>query len=263
LLNTTLSSYNLTGLRILNTRPEGYHNNQLNHHITALGGQILCCPTLTIEPTSNAWLVSLSSLPAVTHAIFISPNAVLYFYRQLQWHGITWPKLILVTAVGRSTARMLQQHGIDVDSIPTTADSEHLLALDSWQNNSAKTVLLIKGEGGRTLIEDTLSSQGTTVIKIAVYKRIIPMINTQQLMIWWHKRAADIILITSQEGLHNLFTMFAAETHEWLRQLPYLVISQRLATAAAKLCIQTILICTIDTIINTLHQFKQGLIHDK
>ncbi|MDP1603113.1 MAG: uroporphyrinogen-III synthase [Legionella sp.] len=254
-----MTHFNLQGLRVLNTRPT-HQAEELNLAITRAKGVALSCPALIIKP------IALNNLPhftQVTLAIFTSANAVNHGISAFAQQKIKWPSRVHVIAVGNGTARALEQQGIRVDSIPSIADSEHLLMLDSLQDVQHKTILLFKGEGGRSLITTTLKERGAQLIVLDVYQRIMPAINREQLDTWWRDRAVDIILITSEQAMQNIFTLFGEQAHAWLKRTPCLVISKRLAEAAFRAGMQKIIICSTETIIDALHQFNKGLTHGK
>ena len=112
----------LNGLRILNTRPleQGL---LLNKAITRAGGISIDLPALAIEPTADDWLQSLPILKIINHAIFISTNAVNYFYEKLEQQPLIWPETIQTTVVGRATAIALAKWNIRLDNVPLIADS--------------------------------------------------------------------------------------------------------------------------------------------
>ena len=250
----------LRGLRVLNTRP-AEQAKALSQAIEAAGGQAIECPALVISSIEKDWLSSLPELNQVEQAIFVSANAADYCLKELVKKQLPWPDSIRVIAVGQATARTLTNYGIRVDFIPEVADSEHLLALEILQTVTKKTILLFKGEEGRTLIAETLSARGAKLFIFEVYKRLKPRIDPKHLYSLWHNDAVDIILFTSQQAMQNIFLLFGKEAYDWLCSKPCLVISKRLAKEASLLGIQTIIVSTPATILETLHQFKQGLIH--
>ncbi|MDI9819564.1 MULTISPECIES: uroporphyrinogen-III synthase [unclassified Legionella] len=253
-------NYSLQGLRILNTRPSE-QGKLLSLAIKAAGGLAVECPALTIEPKDKIWVTSLPNLQQVENAIFISANAVHCCFRVLKEEKIIWPGSIQIIAVGQGTANALHQNHIKVDLMPAVPQSESLLALEAMQNVNKKTILLFKGEGGRTLIADTLIGRGANLIPVDVYKRNPPDLDRQQVQTLWHENAVDIILFTSQQAMANIFILFGKEAQSWLCDKPCLVISERLAKAAAQLGIKTIIVSNPETILITLHQFNQGLVH--
>ncbi|MFA6301928.1 MAG: uroporphyrinogen-III synthase [Legionella sp.] len=241
------------GLRVLNTRPK-HQAAALSRSIIEAGGLVIECPTLEISATQPDWTQALPDLQKVDLAIFISPNAVHFCFAELQKQQIIWPNTIKVCALGQGTAKALEQQGLNLLEIPNLADSEHLLELKSLKNLKNQTVLLFKGEGGRTLIEESLLKRGAKLIKLAVYKRELPQFNKQLLESIWRNDGVDIILVTSEQSLNNLFLMFGSEAQSWLQSKLCLVLSERLAQYAASLGIKKIKRCQPDTIINALFE---------
>lgn len=248
----------LHGLRVLNTRPAG-QNHALSQAITDAGGIAIEVPTLAIEPTAHDWQTQLPRLTEVQHAIFISSNAVRFFYACIKE---PWPTTLQTIAIGEATANALRQQQVVVHHIPPVADSKHLLELPSLQHVNHQTIVLIKGEKGSSDIETRLKARGARLIPLAVYRRRLPKTDPQRMHSLWHDDKVDIILFTSEEAMRNLLTMVGKKAHAWLCNTPCLVISERLATAAYQLGMQTIIISRYDTILKTLEHFNQGLIHD-
>lgn len=247
----------LKGLRVLNTRPRK-QANILTKSITDLGGRVIELPTLEIQPTPQNWIHQLPDLNQISHAIFISANAAYYCFSQLDR---LWPQTIKVIAIGHGSAKAISEFNIPIHSIPAKPDSEHLLRLPTLQQLKDQTVLLFKGEEGRELIQEGLLQQGAEVISLAVYKRVIPLIRHEFINSIWREDLVDIILLTSEQSISNLFTMFNEEAHDWLQLKPCLVISERLAKSAAQQGMKKILISHPDGMMDTLLDNYQGLIH--
>ncbi|KTD64349.1 uroporphyrinogen-III synthase [Legionella spiritensis] len=257
-----MKEIDLRGLRILNTRPH-HQGASLTQAITQAGGLAVTCPALAIEPTPTEWLSSLQDINRVQQAIFTSANAVHYFFTPLQQAQITWPSSITIIAVGQQTANALQNVSIEVDFIPPESDSEHLLALPSLHAVHGQTILLVKGEGGRTLIGETLVKHRANAIEITVYRRTMPEPDHELITGLWRNDAVDIILFTSEQAMRNVFTFFGEQAKHWLCDKPCLVLSRRLAQTASLLGIKTVIISRPETIIDALHQFNQGFTHGK
>lgn len=252
-----MTQYCLEGLRILNTRPNP-QGLLLNEAIIAAGGQAIHYPALSIVPTAKTWLNALP-LSISHHAIFISANAVI--------HGVpdwlqqpSWSETIELTAIGNATAHALVQQGLRVDNIPLIADSEHLLLLNTLQDIKDKTILLFKGVGGRTVITDTLKRRGAHLIELEVYQRLIPKSETQP---WPSNNAIDVVLFTSQEAMQNTLIRLNDDAKTRLKEIPCLLISSRLAAVANQLGWQQTMVCNVDNIMETLHQFNKGLLHGR
>ncbi|KTD14690.1 uroporphyrinogen-III synthase [Legionella gratiana] len=244
----------LKGLRILNTRPQE-QAYKLSQCIRASGGIAIELPTLEIQASNSDWVSLLPDLNHIDHAIFISTNAVHYCFTQLNRLNLNWPSSIQVIAIGQGTAASLQQFNIQVNAIPELPDSEHLLSLETLQDLEKQNVLLFKGKEGRPLIEEELMQKGANLVILKVYQRVMPKINPLFVQSIWRDDLVDIILLTSEQSLLNLFKLFDKEAHDWLKNKTWLVISGRLAQIASSLGIYRIKISHPNQVLNTLFDY--------
>jgi uroporphyrinogen-III synthase len=221
-------------LRILNTRPAG-QNQLLSEKIRAQGGIPIECPALAIEPILADWTGSLGDLATIDQAVFISVNAVRFFFERLRETNIEWPAAIEVIAIGKTTHATLLEHGVCSALLPSKATSEGVLALAALQQIAENRILLVKGVGGRPLLAETLRKRGAIVTTVDIYRRILPAIGDHVTQELWREDAIDLIIFTSEEAMRNLFMMFGHAAVDWLRSKPCLVTSERLAQVAANL----------------------------
>lgn len=247
----------LHGLCVLNTRPLA-QGRPLSEAINNAGGISINLPAIAIEPTNQDWVNALPNLASVHHAIFISTNAVNYFYKALKQYPLEWPNTIQTTTIGLASANALEQWGRHASNTPSMADSEHLLELDAMRDVKHQTILLIKGEGGRMEIINTLKKRGAHVVSVDVYRRVLPHITPHDLHTVLYDRHVDIILLTSQQAIQNLFFLMGAAARSWLCKTPCLVISHRLAEVAALFGMQTIIVSSHDKILDALENYKKG-----
>lgn len=237
----------LQGLRVLNTRPL-HQSYTLSRAIHDAGGVSIDLPALAIEATEPTWFLSMPDVTAITQSIFISANAANYFFAVWQRQR---PFQLLTTAIGDATALALKGHGVTVNHIPLEPSSEHVLALPNMQAVANQLILIIKGEGGRNTLETILTARGAQVKTLSVYRRILPPLH-QQYQALWRNDAVDILLFTSEQTMQNVFALFGKNAHTWICNKPCLVISERLATTAATLGINTVLQCRAEEIVNFL-----------
>jgi uroporphyrinogen-III synthase len=245
--------HSLHGLRVLNTRPREQAVD-LSQKIHDAGGVVIELPTIEIVGTPH-WLSSLPDLNSVNQAIFISANAVEHCFSPLQQHHIHWPSTIEVIAIGKGSAAVLNQFNIPVHVIPEISDSEHLLMLHSLKQPKNQHILLFKGEGGRTLIENVLLEREATLLAFNVYRRTLPKINHQFVKSIWRDDLVDIILLTSEQSMRNLFQLFEEKAHHWLHNKTCLVLSERLAQIASSLGIKNLICSRPDEIMNALFDY--------
>lgn len=214
----------LTGLQILVTRP-ALQAEGLCKHIVDLGGTVLRLPALSIEAKS----VELSAIH-YDLLIFISSNAV--------QHGQAIVKAqsqARIAAVGSATAQALQTLGHNIDVTPEqAANSEALLAHPLLMNPPAK-ILIVRGNGGRELLRDTLTARGSTVDIAEVYVRQPATADAMQLALVTQQLQAgelDVISVTSVETLQALDAMFDPDTRQLAHACTLLAGSARIASAA-------------------------------
>ena len=239
---------------LLNTRPleQGIALNKL---IQEIGWNAVHWPALIIQPMPEIWINDMPQLDLIHTAIFISPNAVHFFCKTLQRNHLEWPKTIQSLALGPASADALRAYNVNSTCIPITADSENLLEMPELQNVSSRQILLIKGVGGRDLIESSLTNQGAKIYKLDVYQRVAPTVLSDELMHLWKKDAIDLILFTSQQSMQNLWCLLEEPERIWMCRTPCLVISPRLATAAKSYGFHSIIQTTWPNMINTIKEF--------
>lgn len=238
---------------ILNTRP--MPQQQLNDEIISLGGTVTSMPLLTIKPIfTNHWQDKLNSINNYDIAIFISKNAVDCFFELLnltkEYKQKTWPDSILTIAIGKATYARLAAKNIK--TITQAEDtSESLLALSELQNVAQKKILLIKGIGGREVLQHTLIKRGAIVECLEVYERIKTQYPTSIVKEIWQDDSIDIILFTSNEAIEHMFSLFT-DFHAWIKAKHCVVISQRLAKIAREKGIKKIFVTSPSQILQGL-----------
>ncbi len=231
----------LAGLRVLVTRPR-HQSAGLVALIEQHGGTAIRFPVIEILPARDprAALASLASLDDYALVIFVSANAVEHGLALMDTAPAPKTRARLV-AVGENTAAVLERAGFDAVLRPARgSSSEALLALPELDGRTiaGSRVLIVRGEGGRQLLGDTLSKRGARVTYAEVYRRALPAANGGGLADRGSSGGIDTIVITSLEGFENLFVMLGEGAAPWLKQAGYVVISERLAAHAHALGIK-------------------------
>jgi uroporphyrinogen-III synthase len=253
----------LTGIGVLVTRPE-QQATALCARITEHGGRAIPLPALAIHgpPQPEVAQALLDRLDNFSLVIFISPNAVRYGLRLMA--GRELPRGVLVAAVGNGTARALESHNITPSILPRERfDSEALLELPELQQLVGKNVLIVRGNGGRPLLGDTLKQQGATVEYAEVYRRECPQIETTPLLERWPNEV-QIVTATSNGILENLLKLLGEPGGELLRNTPLVVISERMRQHALELGWDEIILAeqaTDEAIVAAVCAWKAGSNH--
>jgi uroporphyrinogen-III synthase len=232
----------LAGRGIVVTRP-AQQAAPLAEMIRAAGGRPILFPVLEILDTADlAPLIDvIGRLDRFDLAIFISPNAVLRAMNQIAALG-AWPAGLLAAAIGKGSVKALKRFGIDAVIAPArNFDSEGLLALPELQQVAGWRVVIFRGDGGRELLGDTLTARGASVEYIECYRRARPCTDAAPLLRAWARGEVHAVVVTSSEGLRNLFEMVGKLGQSWLRRTPLLAPHPRIVAAARELgCVNVI-----------------------
>jgi uncharacterized protein HemX/uroporphyrinogen-III synthase len=192
-----LESRPLRGRGILITRPAG-QAQRLASLVEAAGGRAILFPAIEIEPLPER-APPRGNFDLI---IFVSPTAVRCAAGRMDDPGAR------VAAVASGTRRELEAHGFHDVLVPREgADSEALLALPELQDMAGKRVLIVRGEGGREALADTLAARGAQVEYFECYRRVLPRADAAPLAAAWDRGEVDATTVSSAQGFDNLVTL--------------------------------------------------------
>lgn len=226
----------LAGCHVLVTRPAHQAHN-LCALIEQAGGQASLLPVIEIAAPGEPQAVEdlIERLERFDIAIFVSSNAVHRACALVAGRG-GWPATLRFAVVGQGSAAALAEHGLRADIHPLhDYNSEGLLALDELQRVAGRRVIIFRGEGGRELLADTLRARGAEVAYAEVYRRTLPPAGRAALQRLAATQPIDAIVVTSNDGLHNLWLLAGDEQRAWLRERQLVVISDRAVRLADEL----------------------------
>lgn len=221
------------------TRPDGQADG-FARALNIEGIDTLAFPLLHIAAQTDAAALSaldraLRSLPSYALTVFVSPNAVAHaLARFVHLHsrdnrdtadaraGDLWPRALPVAVVGPGSAQALAEAGIAPPRhrviVPPGGpaarfDSEALLEQIDLAALAGRRVLLVRGDGGRELLAETLRAHGAQVDIVSAYTRRAP----QPDALAWAALEARMALpgpcvwvLTSSEAVRHLATLLAA-----------------------------------------------------
>lgn len=198
----------------------------------------VAAPLLAIEPiedeTKAAQLAA--ALDGYAWVFFVSRSAVELAVPRLRRHR-DWPPGPPVMTVGEGSAASLRDLGFaEVVFPPEGADSEAVLALPQCAPAAVcgRRVLIVKGEGGRALLAQTLTERGACVDTWVCYRRIRPQWSDEVLAPLRERRLAAMFL-TSSEGVGNLPALVPPADWPRLVDVPAIAAHPRIAAAALAL----------------------------
>ena len=196
----------LSEIKALITRPRS-PGEDLSLLIRARGGCAWHLPLIAIEPLRDNAMQDIekyrSTFSSLTGIIFVSRFAAFYGATVINEYARQENKpLPACYAIGPSTASVLKQHNIEA-GFARESNSEALAALSEFQAVSGQNFLIIKGEGGRSYLKDTLENRGACIKEMCLYRRnkLIYPANKLDQTVCQHK--INVIVITSGQILEN------------------------------------------------------------
>lgn len=230
-------------MTILVTRPEPAAA-ELVTRLHACGLYAWSLPLIEFTPGRDldALPQKLAALQAGDLVFLLSQQTIHYAQPVMQRSGTAWPADLDYYAIGRATALALHTvSGLRVDYPHAQEISEELIRLNRLQNVAGKRALILRGNGGRELLAETLRQRGAEVECCECYQRCKKAYDGAEEGRRWRERGITTLVVTSGEMLQQLFSLFPAiDRKEWLLHCQLLVVSERLATLAAELGWQNI-----------------------
>lgn len=227
----------LHGLSVLITRPAA-QAQVFAEAVQQAHGRPVSLPALEILGPADkaAAQAALTQLDQADLVIFTSVNAVQYAFPLLPERI---PLDLPIAAIGSATAAALDQAGLAPTFTPQHPNSEGLLALPALHQVAGQHILIVRGDGGRTTLQQTLSARGATIHYAEVYRRRCPQRNPHNLIRHWDA-LVDIVTVTSNTILDNLHQMLGNAGQTLLHQTPVLVPGTRVARHARNLGCQRV-----------------------
>jgi uroporphyrinogen-III synthase len=165
-------------------------------------------PPLDAQPVRDAW----ATLAERRLVVFVSPNAVEQFFA-CRPATVVWPRGVDAGSTGPGTSRALLRLGVPAtalvapDARAPQFDSEALWAQLAPRDWHGARVLIVRGEGGRDWLAETLRRHGARVDHVAAYRRLAPTFTPAQLEMLAAAVAEPpryLWLFSSSEAIDNL-----------------------------------------------------------
>ena len=143
-------------------------------------------------------------------------------------------------AVGTATQKALHQAGLENVICPEQHNSEGVLALPELSQVDGREIIIVRGDGGRELMADTLTQRGAKVNYLESYQRIwlsLPKDTPQQ----WRAQEINCLVITSNALLERIIDLLAPLDEFWRKSCCYVVASDRIADKAKTLGLERVI----------------------
>lgn len=233
----------LAGLGILVTRP-AHQAEHLANLIRQAGAEPILFPALEIVdlPDLQPLQKLIERLDEYDLAIFISPNAVNKAMNLIRAKGHL-PVKLRIAAIGKGSAKVLTLFGVKSVITPQQSfDSEALLDMPALRDVTDQRIVIFRGDGGRELLGDTLTTRGAQVEYAECYRRQKPQADNGKLLYLWARNELHAITVTSSEVLRNLYDLVGKLGQQWLKKTPVFVPHIRIAQAAQELGLKQVIV---------------------
>lgn len=220
----------LKNLKILVTRPKQQANN-LCELIENLGGTAIRFPVIEINKSENQQVARLimDDLEQYNIGIFISRNAVEWTLKLLGDKTSALESMSLIS-IGLATTAALKRalSGTVITNFGT--NSESLLENEALgaEAVSGKKIIIFRGQGGREHLATTLGQRGAKVDFAEVYRRDCPQYDSDFINKIWTLNVPDVVVVTSNNGLENLFSLLNNEQRNLLLSKQLVVMGRRM-----------------------------------
>ncbi|MBV1774434.1 fused uroporphyrinogen-III synthase HemD/membrane protein HemX [Burkholderiaceae bacterium DAT-1] len=221
----------LAHCRFIVTRPAG-QSDTLSSLLQHAGAEAVLAPMISIAPPDHPETLydAIDRLREYDLVVFVSPTAIATVADQVE----QWPEGVPCAVIGPASRDAAIRMGVDTVISPATQhDSEGLLACPEMQSLEGKRVLLVKGNGGRSLLPDTLQARGAVLDIVEAYQRQRPDIDAASLDALL-RPAPDAIIVTSSEAVDNLFELAAPAAQTQLRDSYFVASHPRIADAVRR-----------------------------
>jgi uroporphyrinogen-III synthase len=171
-------------MRVLVTRPAAQASEWVLR-LRAAGLQAEALPLIDIAPATDAAALASAwaTLPEQAMVVFVSPNAVSCFF-SARPDPSSWPAHVLAASPGPGTTQALRGCGVPTVIEPASDapqfDSEALWQQLSGRDWAGRSVLVVRGAGGRDWLAERLRERGAVLSFVAAYDRAAPRLSPAQ-----------------------------------------------------------------------------------
>lgn len=218
----------LAGLRVLITRPQP-QANRLADFLQAKGAKTTILPMVEICPVPLE--AALEEIEQFSKVIAISVPAVEIAHQKLA--ELFSPEELCNRAwftPGKGTAKALREKGVQPQCPDSEFTSEAMLELPELKQVEGENILLLKGEGGRDLLNEELTQRGAKVVSLSLYRRQCPDYSPSEVETTLASAGINAIVATSGQILSNI--QACSPNLQDMLPVPLIVPSPRVAEQA-------------------------------
>ena len=193
--------------------------------LEALGARVLDLPALVIGPPDQWGPLddALADLDNFHWLVFSSANGVESVEQRLQTLGRSLarrPRSLKIAAVGRKTARLLEELGAAADFVPPQFVADSLIEHFPVSGFGLRMLLPRVQSGGRTLLAEAFGEAGVRVVEVPAYESRCPEAMPEATALALEAGAVDAITFSSGKTAdHTALLLQQRFGDDWLEQL--------------------------------------------
>ena len=193
--------------------------------LEALGARVLDLPALVIGPPDQWGPLddALADLDNFHWLVFSSANGVESVEQRLQTLGRSLarrPRSLKIAAVGRKTARLLEEVGAAADFVPPQFVADSLIEHFPVSGFGLRMLLPRVQSGGRTLLAEAFGEAGVRVVEVPAYESRCPEGMPETTAMALEAGAVDAITFSSGKTAdHTALLLKQRFGDDWLKQL--------------------------------------------
>jgi uroporphyrinogen III methyltransferase/synthase len=196
----------LAGKTILVTRSAG-QSSQFSDLLQQVGANVIEMPALVIGPPSS-WEAldnAIANLSDFNWLILTSSNGIDYWFERLLSQGKDARALakIKIAVVGKKTAAILKERGLQADFIPPNFVADSLIEHFPESLEGKKVLFPTVETEGRDVLMNELTVKGAQVTKVAAYESRCPSAIVPDALEAIQKQTVDIITFASSKTVKH------------------------------------------------------------
>tara|TARA_B110000858_G_scaffold198538_1_gene266498 strand:- start:17347 stop:18069 length:723 start_codon:yes stop_codon:yes gene_type:complete len=201
------------------------------------GAKVLSLPLIEIKPLTDTKAIQdlkekVLELDSYRSLIFVSNNAVSFGGEIISNYWPQFPVGIDVIAVGPTTAKAARERlGCEVIQPSDGMTSEDILRLSQLADVGEQKIGIVRGQGGRELLANTLRERGAVVDYLEAYSRTPINYTTTDFCKKLQDAGVNVLTVSSGESLDRL-TDLLVDNKEMMQAISLLTPSERVAAQA-------------------------------
>lgn len=222
----------LQGARILVCRPEPAAS-ELVQVLESVGAVTYTFSTIAIKPIALTAenQQKIYDLDQYKKVLVVSQHAAKLGLQQIEMRWPQFPVQQKWFGIGRKSTDILLDAGLDVHPASHEWTSETLLNLTPLRNVQGERILVLKGEGGRSVLEQGLRDRGALIDTLSLYTRALPAYSKDSVSEVCDVFNANCMIALSAETLDN-FKSLVSTNASVLSNVLLIVSSERVAEHA-------------------------------